>query len=308
MSFEFVTVRVDEPSVDIPVYRDLICSVAPYFHGAFNSSFREAEDRTINLPDVRESTFRAFLEWCHLLLHPSPDGHEFMMPKDMENDIRGSDFTYPESKNSRSPEAAFDQYSNALHPLKASLTHEERRKRFYNNDEWLSRYARVIEAFLDLYIFADKYSVDQLRDDLMSALAGYCLAWRWWPDIYVNLTVVNHAYANLPSCSRLIRYLVSTMVYMSWIPSNAPTEVEALKQVDPMFTFDIMMGHALKRQGAREFPESTADGLKDSCVFHEHRVFGKESCRERLGGSASIFKGLANACIKAAGCNSLNDS
>jgi hypothetical protein len=300
MNFELVTVRVGEPPVDIPVYRDLICSVAPYFKGAFNSSFCEAEDRTINLPDVRESTFRAFLEWCHLLLHPSPDGHEFITPKDLDEAVKGSDFRYPESKKSGVPKAAFDQFSEKPHPFVASLTYKERQTRFYDNDEWQSRYVTVIEAFLDLYIFADKYSVDQLRDDLVSALAEYCLAWGYWPDIYVK--IVNHAYANLPSSSRFIHYLVAVIVCF-WIPPKSPKEVEALKQLNPMFAFDLIMGHGLKTQHAQVFPESAAEakGLKDSCVFHEHLVFGK-SCRERLGSSASIFKGLADACIKAAGC------
>jgi hypothetical protein len=137
MSFELVTIRIGEPPVDIPVYRDFLCSVTPYFNGAFKGSFLEAEDRTINLPDVRESTFRAFLEWCHLLLHPSPDGHEFLTPKDMDDDIKGSDFDYPETVKSGFPRAAFDQYTDEdmRHPFIESLTHEERRKRFYNIEE-----------------------------------------------------------------------------------------------------------------------------------------------------------------------------
>jgi hypothetical protein len=238
-----------------------------------------------------------------LLLHPSPDGCEFLTPKDMDDDIKGSDFMYPKTVKLGFPEAAFDQYKDDddIHPFIASLINEESGKRFYDNDEWQSRYVGVIEAFLHLYIFADKYSVDQLRDDLMSALLGYCSAWNWWPDIYVK--TVNHAHANLPSSSHFIRFLVSVAVYF-WTPPKSPTKVEALKQLDPMFTFDLMMGHGLKTQHAQLFPgdNAGAEAFEDSCVFHVHRVFGKESCRERLGGSASIFKGLADACIKAAGC------
>jgi hypothetical protein len=66
MSFDIVTIRVDDPAVDIPVFKDLICSVTPYFAGAFDNDFRESRERLISLPDVSESTFRTFLAWAHL--------------------------------------------------------------------------------------------------------------------------------------------------------------------------------------------------------------------------------------------------
>jgi hypothetical protein len=145
----------------------------------------------------------------------------------------------------------------------------------------------VVEAFLDLYIFADKYSVDQLRDDLMSALVGYCSAWAWWPDIYIR--TVNHAYANLPSSSHFIRFLVSVAVYF-WTPPKSLTEVEALKQLDPMFTFDLMMAHGLKTQLAQVFPEDDAEAkiFKDSCVFHEHR------CSRRAAANVWVAQHLSS--------------
>jgi hypothetical protein len=63
MSFEMVTVRVGEAdaAVDIPVYRDHLSAVSPYFRGAFEGSFKEATDRNLSLTDVSEQTFRMFL-------------------------------------------------------------------------------------------------------------------------------------------------------------------------------------------------------------------------------------------------------
>ncbi|CAN9372295.1 unnamed protein product [Alternaria alternata] len=59
-----VTVRVGEAdtAVDIPIYRDRLSAVSPYFRGAFEGSFKEATDRNLSLTDVSEQTFRIFLQ------------------------------------------------------------------------------------------------------------------------------------------------------------------------------------------------------------------------------------------------------
>jgi hypothetical protein len=56
MTFELVTLRVGEPdvAVDIPVYREVLAGISPYFHGAFKGSFKEATDKFLPLTDVSE--------------------------------------------------------------------------------------------------------------------------------------------------------------------------------------------------------------------------------------------------------------
>lgn len=56
MSFDIVTVRVGESdyAVYIPVHREVLAAVSPYFRGAFEGGFREATKRTILLTDVTE--------------------------------------------------------------------------------------------------------------------------------------------------------------------------------------------------------------------------------------------------------------
>jgi hypothetical protein len=63
MSLDIVTLRIGEPAsaVDIPVYREVITSVSPYF--------KEASDHTITLTDANEQTVRIFLQWAHSRLH-----------------------------------------------------------------------------------------------------------------------------------------------------------------------------------------------------------------------------------------------
>jgi hypothetical protein len=71
MSLDIVTLRISEPAsaVDIPVCREVITSVSPYFNGAFNGDFKEASDHTITLTDANEQTVRIFLQWAHSRLH-----------------------------------------------------------------------------------------------------------------------------------------------------------------------------------------------------------------------------------------------
>jgi hypothetical protein len=71
MSFDLVTVRVGSPdkAVDIPVYRELLSSVSPYFRDAFEGGFKEAAAGIIPLTDVTEATFRIFLQWAHAQMH-----------------------------------------------------------------------------------------------------------------------------------------------------------------------------------------------------------------------------------------------
>ncbi|KAH7122610.1 hypothetical protein B0J11DRAFT_437495, partial [Dendryphion nanum] len=44
---------------------DLLCTVAPYFRGAFQGGVKEAEEKSISLHDVSEQTFRAFPQWAY---------------------------------------------------------------------------------------------------------------------------------------------------------------------------------------------------------------------------------------------------
>lgn len=56
MSLDIVTIRIGElaSAADIPVYREVITAVSPYFNGVFNGDFKEASDCTITLTDANE--------------------------------------------------------------------------------------------------------------------------------------------------------------------------------------------------------------------------------------------------------------
>jgi hypothetical protein len=173
MGLEIVTIRVGEPAVDIPVYKDLICSVAPYFDGAFNKSFSEAEERLITLPNVSETTFRIFLKWCHAQLNPAHVAGPDLALDEFANDAalaRGAGI----SDTVHDRPAVFDEDGDdRYHAHLKDMSKEKRNEQYYNNQLWMHKFDQVIFSFLRLYAFIDKYSVDQLRDDVVSSYMGY---------------------------------------------------------------------------------------------------------------------------------------
>jgi hypothetical protein len=71
------------------------------------------------------------------------------------------------------PNKAFDELDYQTRPLSGS----QRRKLYYENEMWTDKYRMGVVSNLRLYIFADKYSVHQLRDDIMTAMLGQAHDW-----------------------------------------------------------------------------------------------------------------------------------
>jgi hypothetical protein len=71
MSFDIVILRVGDPetATDVPVYRALLSSASPYFKGALEGGFKEAEERLITLNYVTVRNFRLFHAWLHTANH-----------------------------------------------------------------------------------------------------------------------------------------------------------------------------------------------------------------------------------------------
>jgi hypothetical protein len=69
-----VIIRISQPktTVDVPVHRELLSSVSPYFRSTSEGAFRETTEGVIPLADVTEETSQIFLKWAHAQLR-SPD-------------------------------------------------------------------------------------------------------------------------------------------------------------------------------------------------------------------------------------------
>ncbi|KAI4708477.1 hypothetical protein J4E89_006533 [Alternaria sp. Ai002NY15] len=171
----------------------------------------------------------------------------------------------------------------------------------HKNSEWINRYGLSVLSFLRLYVFADKYDVPQLRDDVLTALVAQSVAWSWWPDIEREL--IESACANLPPSSKFIRLLVLSTAYC-WLfePGTcSATRVRALREMNEDFAFDSMavQNERLKKtQSSEGMPAWLWQALPNSCTLHEHLARDAAKCRLRIRDQPYIFTGLVEMCVQ----------
>jgi hypothetical protein len=311
MNFDMVLVRVGKPAVDIMVYRHLICSVSNFFRGAIDRSFLGVKEGTITLRDVNEATFRTFLAWLHAQCLSSSTPAPLLgfpsAPK-VATKTTGDDVNVKQKLKGRGRprKRIFDEYVSGKSPVLRVLGPEELDRRFHKNPAWQKTYQEVVKALVRLYVFADRYSIPQLRDDVMSTYIGYCISFGLYPDPD-DIEVIDLAYSKLPATAMLSRYLVLSTIYF-WTPVKLTLESGKLERLHPGFTLDVMTAQAQRGQppekgetdATKLVPRLAKYGLKNSCVFHEHQVFDEDTCRHRLANSKFVFDGLLDACVKEA--------
>ena len=298
MSLETVTIRVDDPPVDVLVYKSLIAHVAPYFRGAFEHAFREADEGVVCLPDVSESTFRIFLSWMHAQLFEggstSPNfGPDLSTLNQSSGEVTNITVPYEEPSPSLFDTNTFreimDQDVDVLN------------QRYYENPDWLAWHEATLISLLLLYIFADKYSVHQLRDDIMSAAMGHVLAWNWWPGL-AHLTLINKACEHLPSTAQFLRFLTSSVAYV-WDRADDDTCRRFLAEMPQSFLVEVMIiqAHLIAQlHSLTGVSGALEEDIPNSCTFHEHLVRDQDQCRQRLASCGHVFTGILNACAKEA--------
>ena len=81
-----VTIFVGKNKQPFYVHLDLICDASPFFKTAFAGNSKEASEKTMQLPDDRESTFKLFVDWLYgdrqdiLPAEKDDDRHERLFP------------------------------------------------------------------------------------------------------------------------------------------------------------------------------------------------------------------------------------
>ncbi|KAL1793565.1 hypothetical protein ACET3X_008547 [Alternaria dauci] len=166
MSFDMVTVSVGEAdtAVNIPVYRDQLSAVSPYFRGAFEGSFKEATDRNLPLTDVSEQTFRMFLQWMYVQISSQPGGASKPAPDALVD----KPTTKSEDKIRTIPAIDEEGYYDEDFPNGGKMYNSN-----WKDLEPENNYQLMVTSFLRLYVFADKYDVPQLREDILTALVTH---------------------------------------------------------------------------------------------------------------------------------------
>lgn len=201
---------------------------------------------------------------------------------------------------------AFDEYVSGKSPYLRKLAPEDVDTQFHNNPAWHATYQEVVKSLVRLYIFAHKYSIDQLRDDVMSTYMGYCVSYGLYPDAD-DSEIIELAYANLPANSGLSRFLVLSTLYF-WTPTKYTLESGKLERLPRRFILDVMTAQAQKGQppnkgessATKLVPRLARYGLHNSCIFHEHPNSTEQDCRCRIADSKFMFDAMLDACLKQA--------
>ncbi|KAF2823786.1 hypothetical protein CC86DRAFT_384336 [Ophiobolus disseminans] len=296
MASDIVIVRVGDASVDFSVHKDILFSVSRFFHRAWDRSFLGVKERIITLRDVSEATFRIFLTWCYSQCLPGTN----------YGDVLAADNAVSSNVKKPRNKRLFDEYVSGKSPYLRKMAQEEVDKRFHNNPAWHATYQEVVESLVRLYLFAQKYSIDQLQDDVMSTYMGYCVSYGLYPDPD-DVDIIELAYANLPATSPLSRYFVLSTVYF-WTPVRATLESGKLGRLHKRFILDVMTAQAQRGQppnkgensATKLVPNLARYGLENSCTFHEHKSTSEQDCRCRMTNSKFIFDSLLDACVKEA--------
>jgi hypothetical protein len=77
---------------------------------------------------------------------------------------------------------------------------------YFEDTQWKKNHLMVQTSSLNLFIFADEYSVYQLRDDVITALLGQANTLHWSPD--PNQELITKAYGNLPESAKFHKLMV----------------------------------------------------------------------------------------------------
>ncbi|KAI4944568.1 hypothetical protein J4E91_008571 [Alternaria rosae] len=294
MNLTTVIVRVGEAdtAVDITVYRNTLSAVSPYFRGAFEGSFVENTDRFMSLTDVTEQIFQ-----CQHLSGATVPPPVVLLPESTTKNT-GNTTTSPVQRQPPHRPESVAGYTPALderggHEKPKDL--KEMEGLCHKNSELINRYGLSLLSFLRLYVFADKYNVPQLRDDVLTAMIAQSTAWKWWPDIGREL--IESAYANRPPSSKFIRLLVLSTAYC-WLlepETYSATGVRALREMNEDFAFDIM---AVQNERLKGMTFWLQDAVPNSCTLHEHLARDAAKCRHRIRDQPYIFAGLVEMCAQ----------
>jgi hypothetical protein len=303
MTFELVTLRVGEPNVavDIPVYREVLAGVSPYFRGAFKSSFKEATGKFLPLTHVSEQTFRIFLQWAHMQAKQDVGGEVpgigALLPRREKDVVDAADDPEVSSPNADDECMSGPAVDEKMYHL--GRPHRDD-KAYFENKEWLANFRSTVISYLRLYIFADKYNVHQLRDDILTAFVAQVHACRFWPD--PDKELIQFAYANLPASSKLLRFFVLSAAYL-WLPDgDCAAKMRAMQVMHTDFAFEVSLVQAQMLQNRQSeedgMPFALDDAVPNSCVLHEHLVHGKKQCRDRIRNNPHIFATLVDGCVQ----------
>ena len=152
-----------------------------------------------------------------------------------------------------------------------------------------------------LFVFANRYSVPQLRDDVLTAFIGQCWKWCWWPEEDSDL--VNLIYNNMPASSQFSRLPACSTAWTGFYPSTGDVarKMRSLQDLSPDLALQVGITYAEKVQlanGKFEISVRLDDNLPNACPFRDHAVLDKEQCQKCIATRSHVFTAILDACVK----------
>lgn len=288
MTLDVVKVRIEDKTVI--VHEALLSAVSPYFRKAFNGSFKEADDRAISLPDVSERTFRAFLQWLYtenMRYSTSAAALQASAIDPPDNTVKNTAMEAPSDEVA----AMFDEED----------FHDSRDSKLHHNNFAFQENSMLLNLnMVQLFVFADKYSVPQLRDDVLTALIGQCWKWDWWPA-ETETELIHVVDRDLPTSSGFVKFFASSIAWTGFQSPgrDAAYKLGELQDLSPKLALQVGITFAEKVQNCNddlEISVSLAANMPNACCFHDHEVLDQKHCRDRIAGKPYLFAAILHAC------------
>ena len=219
------------------VDKGLLCQCSAFFDRAIRGHFAEAEEMKVCLETESVRVFRLFLHWM--------DTREVRIP--------------PKAwlSSSSSPSPSVHERESEEHAAESAVPEEAD---VAEGQEWLQR------NLIDLYIFADRRAIPELRNDIITTLITLDespLDLRKLASAYFDH--VRLAYSNLPKSSTLLEFLVAEAV---WFWRDTCFSHQDLSTLPPDFLASVLCGVSLSRE--RRNKETYTPWRRNLCQFHEH--------------------------------------
>lgn len=115
-------------------------------------------------------------------------------------------------------------------------------------------------TLLDLYIFADKYDIPQMRNDIFDRFAR-CVT-HWTNTYTMNLDIILKAYENLPAECPIVRFCIDQLAFR---PNDLPNSI-----LDRLALFPSRMLSLTLREVWIKHKPIACRYDDDPCSFHEH--------------------------------------
>ena len=225
------------------VEKGLLCQCSAFFDRAIRGRFEESEEMKVHLETESVRVIRLFLHWI--------DTREVRIPPKAWSPAS------LEQSSSSSPAPLVHERESEECAVESAVPEEPD---VAEGQEWIQR------NLIDLYIFADRRAIPELRNDIITTLITLDESPRDLRKLAsAYFDHVRLAYSNLPKSSTLLEFLVAEAV---WFWRDTCFSHQDLPTLPPDFLASVLCGVSLSRE--RRNKETYTPWRRNLCQFHEH--------------------------------------